>query len=246
MRARAGSRPTARTGLSARRPPSPAALVWVLFVLPFAALGQSATTAAPRYSHAGVPAPTAEDLAVVKPEWYTELVQRVFPCNLPYKDIRHYSACLRVFLSLQPPFDPARREHFGERYDPAKYYECRRNGRPNEGHCERLILRRRESPETWPHHVGKPAPIKWPEAPRESVYRPGMSALEYWRALCKAEAGEFIYRTVPGVTAIYQVRPRAKEPGLALGDRYVMEDPYGYIEAESGTLDNIPWFVAGP
>jgi hypothetical protein len=93
--------------------------------------------------------------------------------------------------------------------------------------------------------VGQPAPIKWPDAPREQVYRSGMSPLEYWRALCKAEAGEFIYKTVPKVTAIYQVRPRAKESEYAYRDRYAMEDPYGYIESESGTLDNIP-AVNGP
>ncbi len=201
-----------------------------------------APQAVPRYTHAGVPPATAEDIAVVKPEWYADLLEVYVPCNGAPK----YAACLRVYIALHPPFDPARRELFGEKYDPAKYYECRRSKPSNDASCERLLLVRRESPETWPYHIGKPAPIKWPDPPKEQVYRPGMSALEYWRALCKAEAGEFIYKTVPKVTAIYQIRPRAKEPGRAYSDRYVMEDPYGYIEAEAGTLGHIPWFVTGP
>jgi hypothetical protein len=193
-----------------------------------------------------VPAPSAEDLAIVKAEWYADLSQRGIPCNAGYDAPGQYPACLRVYLAQQPPLDPVRREQFGERYDPGKYYSCRLATSANDTRCERLILRRRDSPEVWPYHVGQPAPIKWPDAPREQVYRSGMSPLEYWRALCKAEAGEFIYRTVPKVTAIYQVRPRAKESEYAYRDRYAMEDPYGYMESESGTLDHVPWMFVGP
>lgn len=220
-----------------------AALCSLGLVLSSGVWGQSGTA----YRHAGVPAPSAEDLAIVKAEWHTDLSRRGIPCNARYEAPDYqYQACLRVFLAQQPPLDRARREHFGEQYDPAKYYSCRLATIVNDTRCERLLLRRRESVEVWPYHVGQPAPIKWPEAPKESVYRPGMSPLEYWRALCKAEGGEFIYKTVPKVTAIYQIRPRAKESELAYRDRYVMEDPYGYIESESGTLDNLPWMVVGP
>jgi hypothetical protein len=198
------------------------------------------------YRHPGVPEPSAEDLARVKPEWYLRREDTPLPCNAVFAGRADYAACLRVFLSEQPPLDAARREHFGERYDPAKYYACRIGKAKNVTGCEALLLRRRESVERWPHHEGKPVPIQWPPAPRESVYRPGMGPLEYWRALCKAEAGEFIARSVPDVTTIYQIRPRAKESEYAYRDRYVMEDPYGYIESESGTLDNVPGIFVGP
>ena len=230
----AGGRGTARAG--------GALLACALLCAVETALGEPAAL----YRHSGVPAPTAQDFAKVPAEWYTDSLQRRLPCNAFYTQGGQFEACLRIYVATKPPLDPARREQFGERYDPAKYYACRLERPPNQSGCEHLVLRRRESPEVWPYHLGQPAPIRWPEAPKVSVYREGMSALEYWRALCKAEAGEFIARTVPNVTAIYQVRPRLKESEYAYRDRYVMEDPYGYIESESGTLDGIPWFVTGP
>lgn len=138
---------------------------------------------------------------------------------------------------------PAALEGYGKQYDLAKYEECRKK-EPRNSRCEIYRLKRLPAPEYWPYH-DKP-PIKWPDPPKESVYKSGMGPIEYWRALCKAEAGEFIYRTVKDVDAIYQIRPRPKESAYAGRDRYVMEDPYGYIGSESGTLDNIPGRVVGP
>lgn len=134
-------------------------------------------------------------------------------------------------------------EGIGEHYDLAKYEACKAK-EPRDLSCERFRLKRTPAPETWPYH--DTPPIKWPEAPAETVYRPGMTPIDYWRALCKAEAGEFIYRTVEGEEAIYQIRPRMAENNYAYGDRYVMEDPYGYTRGERGSIDAIPFGMLGP
>lgn len=138
--------------------------------------------------------------------------------------------------------DPAL-EGLGEHYDLAKYEACKAAD-PRDLSCEVFRLKRTPAPETWPYH--DTPPIKWPEAPAETVYRPGMTPVEYWRALCKSEAGEFIYRTVEGEEAIYQIRPRPAENDYAYGDRYVMEDPYGYIRGERASIDAVPFNFVGP
>lgn len=113
----------------------------------------------------------------------------------------------------------------GKLYDLKKYEECV-NERPGSSRCNVYRLRRVENPEYWPYQ--DVPPVKWPEAPKESVYRKGMTRLEYWQALCKAEAGEFIYRVVEDVEGLYMIRPRNTEPEHATYDRWVREDPYGY------------------
>lgn len=73
---------------------------------------------------------------------------------------------------------------------------------------------------------------------------PGMSSKAYFDALCKAEAGEFIYKVIQNVEGIYQIRPRKEASWSALHDRYVMEDPYGYARWEATTPETT--FVRGP
>lgn len=129
------------------------------------------------------------------------------------------------------PTSSPERQKYGQFYDLKRYDECRRKD-PRNSRCEIYRLVRQENPEHWPNSsIAKP---KWPDPPKETVYRRGMSGVEYWRALCKAEAGEFIYRTAESVSSVYQIRPRAEEPGHALGDKYVMEDPYGYGQGDDG------------
>ena len=139
-----------------------------------------------------------------------------------------YPAYIKCLVSNMPALDPKNRHSFGERYDPKKYGECRLATAPRDTSCEPYRLRRRPQPEYWPN-AGKVPPVKWPEAPAQSVYRQGMKPKEYFDALCKAEAGEFIYRTVEGVEGIYQIRPRLRANDYELRDRYVLEDPYGYL-----------------
>lgn len=129
-----------------------------------------------------------------------------------------------------PPIDPAHREYFGEQYSPKKYLECKLK-HEHTSSCDIYKLRRAENPEYWPYpDVPKP---KWPEAPKESVYKKGMNSKQYFEALCKAEAGEFIYKTVENVEGVYQVRPGLHESTDAFEDRYVIEDPYNYTSWEA-------------
>jgi hypothetical protein len=134
------------------------------------------------------------------------------------------SGCDEGNRSPDPPVGPhPLGESYGKLYDEAAYKACYDKD-PWNGRCELHILKRNPNPEFWPYPDAPP--FKWPDPPRESVYRPGMTAVEYFNALCAAEAGEFIYETVqaPG---IYEIRPRAHEIDYAMVDRYVVEDPYG-------------------
>lgn len=135
------------------------------------------------------------------------------------------------FIERLEPIDESRRDWYGEFYDPKKYHECRASVDARDTQCEYLKLRRKEALEFWPYpNVAKP---QLPDAPSTPVYRWWMSARQYFDALCKAEAGEFIYRTVDNVEGIYAVRPRPAASTEALRDRYVLEDPYGYTDAEA-------------
>jgi hypothetical protein len=141
-----------------------------------------------------------------------------------------YGDCQQFALKLEP-FDPKRRDEFGEKYDLRKYHDCVKRFGVAELACDVYALRRKPQPEYWPYppvHA-----IKWPEAPQPPTYRRGMNPKEYFEALCKREAGELIYRTVENVKSIYVVRPRKWEGTDGYQDRYVMEDPYGFIMAES-------------
>jgi hypothetical protein len=151
---------------------------------------------------------------------------------------KDFEACLRKQIEALPALDVTKREHFGARYDPQKYVECRlRPGGRNNAACDVHVLRRREWPEFWPEDAVRP---KWPEAPKVSVYREGMKPREYWEALCKAEAGEFIYKTVADVQGFLLVRPRGAESDHAAQDKYVLEDAYGLLEFGFRGQENRP------
>jgi len=151
---------------------------------------------------------------------------------------KEFEACLRKQIEGLPALDRTRREHFGERYDPPKYVECRlQPDNRNSSACNVFILRRREWPEYWPANAVRP---RWPEAPQESVYRNGMKPREYWEALCNAEAGEFIYKTVKDVEGFLLVRPRGAETDYAAQDPFVVEDAYGFREFQFVHLETRP------
>ena len=167
----------------------------------------------------------------VQPKW---LEQR---CMLRSISDRQFEACVRALVANLPKLDPNRREHFGEKYDPKAYVACRLRLERNQTDCEHFILRRREWPEYWPEGAKR---VKWPDPPKESVYRRGMKPKEYWEALCKAEAGEFVYRTVKDVEGFLLVRPRGQESDYALADRNSIEDAYGLLEFALGDDDPRP------
>jgi len=122
-----------------------------------------------------------------------------------------------------------------DRYD--RCYEAQ--FKPSE--CERWRVNAAENPEYWPYPA-VPA-LKWPEAPKERVYKRGMNREQYFDALCAAEAGEFMSRKVEGVEGIYMIRPRKHESGPTQRDRYAKEDPYGSIQGDAG--DDVPYMFLG-
>jgi hypothetical protein len=144
------------------------------------------------------------------------------------------TSCSLIFDTrrLPPGTPPEKNDWYGEFYNERQYAECLASlPSPHFVDCEYKRLMRVEEPEYWPYpNVPKP---KWPEAPNPPVYRFGMSSKAYFEALCKAEAGEFIYRTVENVEGFYQIRPRKKVWDNEFQDRYVMEDPYGYTDWEA-------------
>lgn len=70
------------------------------------------------------------------------------------------------------------------------------------------------------HSIKLPNPL-----PRDSGYREGMDAKEYFAHLCKTEAGEFIYKTVESVEGFLFARPPMRPTGDDLRDRYKLEAP---------------------
>ena len=67
-----------------------------------------------------------------------------------------------------------------------------------------------DTPESaFAHSIKLPPPH---DKPKE-VYKPGMSSEEYFNALCKEEAGEWVFRRVQNVKGIRQERPTQKSRG---------------------------------
>jgi hypothetical protein len=82
------------------------------------------------------------------------------------------------------------------------------------------------------HSLKIPNPV-----PKDSGYKPGMTPEQYFRHLCKTEAGEFIYKTIENVEGIFMMRPRKAATDWELEHLYALEDPYGYVtegSAETG------------
>ena len=70
------------------------------------------------------------------------------------------------------------------------------------------------------HSIKIPNPV-----PKESGYRRGMSAKEYFDHLCKNEAGEFVFKIADNVEGILFMRPPARPTDYDLMDRYKLEAP---------------------
>jgi hypothetical protein len=169
--------------------------------------------------------------AVVEQSW---IDQR---CMIRRLSNEHYKACLEKLVEGLPNLDPTRRELFGEFYDPKEYVRCRLRLARNQTDCEKYVLRRREWLEYWPKGATR---ITWPEPPKQSVYRRGMTSKQYWQALCDTQAGEFIYKTARDVEGFLLVRLRGMETDIAMKDRYVIEDAYGLPEFYSSRRERRP------
>ncbi len=144
-------------------------------------------------------------------------------------------ACLHQIAAELPPFDPSKPRYFGEHYSPQRFLECkayahavRGQGQFSATQCEVFRLRRIENPYFWPYPHNQD--FKWLEAPKESVYRPGMTPEAYHKALCEKESGRWIYRKTERVKSYYQIRPH--HPETARDDRkdmFVSENPVEFV-----------------
>lgn len=79
------------------------------------------------------------------------------------------------------------------------------------------------------HSIKLPSPHDMPK----DVWRAGMTGEEYFKALCEAEAGEWVFRTVEGVEGVLALRPRKRADDYTYQHLYVMEDPYGHTDGEA-------------
>lgn len=126
-------------------------------------------------------------------------------------------------------------ETVAERFDQAmkKLAErCAKNPpKPGNTDCDPLKLKPADPLTTeegrFAHSIKIPNPV-----PKDSGYKPGMTAQEYFDHLCKTEAGEFIFKTVEGVPGIMQMRPREHATDYMLQHLYLLEDPYGETYGE--------------
>ncbi len=119
--------------------------------------------------------------------------------------------------------DQCRKEKKGPYLDPEdpEYLEKRRYT-----DCNILKLKPDDSLATaegrHAHSLKLPAPHDEPK----DVWRAGMTGEEYFQALCEAEAGEWVFRTVEGVEEVAVLRPA---PALAIEtprELEIMEAPY--------------------
>jgi hypothetical protein len=77
------------------------------------------------------------------------------------------------------------------------------------------------------HSIKIPNPVQ-----EDSGYKPGMSSQEYFDHLCKAEAGEFIFKTEDDVEGFYLMRTRKKATDHEMEHLYGLEAPYQEVHGE--------------
>lgn len=77
------------------------------------------------------------------------------------------------------------------------------------------------------HSINIPNPL-----PEDSGYKPGMTSEQYFEHLCKAEAGEFIYKPAESVEGFYLMRSRKRPTDHELEHLYALEAPYIEVHGE--------------
>ncbi len=82
-----------------------------------------------------------------------------------------------------------------------------------------------DAPEFFP--FGRPAAIHLPIPPVEPSYKPGVDRTAYWKGLCERYGGNFIFRRIPDVDGIYQIRPRVFPSVAMTYERFRLESPIG-------------------
>ena len=118
-------------------------------------------------------------------------------------------------------------EHFDRAMKEFAEHCAKVKPKPNDRSCDRLKLKPADPLATeegrFAHSIKLPDPL-----PEDSGYRPGITPEEYFKHLCKREAGEFIYKTVDSVEGLLQLRPRDTPTDYELEHLYAIEDPYGH------------------
>lgn len=103
--------------------------------------------------------------------------------------------------------------------------------KPNDTACDILKLKPADPLATeegrFAHAIKIPNPV-----PADSGYKPGMTSEQYFDHLCKAEAGEFIYKTVENVEGLFMMRPRKRATDYELEHLYALEAPYIEVHGE--------------
>ena len=121
------------------------------------------------------------------------------------------------FRKIMADIDKECRERQLGPYEP----EPRKTGIRNSS-CDILFLKPYDPLATeqgrFAHSIQLPPPYDKPK----DVYKPGMNSEEYFKALCAAEAGEFIFKTIANVEGVLQTRPYEAEPEL-LGQFFAYE-----------------------
>lgn len=121
-----------------------------------------------------------------------------------------------------------KKEKLGPYLDPSdpEYKDKRKQ----QGTCDILTLKPYDplaTPEgRFAHSLKLPSPHDQPK----NVWRDGMTGEEYFKALCEAEVGEWVFRTVEGVKGIMLLRSRPDENNISMLGEY-------YVDAESAAVD---------
>ena len=126
------------------------------------------------------------------------------------------------FRKIMADIDKECRERQLGPYEP----EPRKTGIRNSS-CDILFLKPYDPLATeqgrFAHSIQLPPPYDKPK----DVYKPGMNSEEYFKALCAAEAGEFIFKTITNVEGVYEMRPAENPDDYRLMHLYANEGPTG-------------------
>jgi len=139
---------------------------------------------------------------------------------------RHRSLVVMVGLALicSTAWAETPGEHFRKAMEKKAEYCATHKIDPANRRCDILKLKPADPLATeegrFAHSIKIPNPV-----PEDSGYKPGMTPEQYFEHLCKAEAREFIYKTMENIEGIYMMRPKQEANDYELEHLYALEDP---------------------
>lgn len=102
-----------------------------------------------------------------------------------------------------------RKEKVGPYLDPK---DPQYNDKKRYTHCDILKLKPYDPLATEEGRFAHSINLPPPHDKSKDVYKPGMTGEEYFKALCEAEAGEWVFKTVKNVDGVYQAREHIAAP----------------------------------